>query len=426
MRALRFTFGALLVTAILAGAAYLWRDKAVNFWIQHKLVETLAAAIQAEVELQEVVWQDGVLHAGRGRLSGGALPFDHLIASDLRAPVPWRHFLEAGSVPAVIEAGEMKIAWSETPPPSFVAGESPESSAWPDLDFLVTRLSLAHAAHPGWFVHETAARAVLENGQWSVAGRGGMVGLFGLPPLHLERVSATHGKGRWSIGGFAARDEQGGAVAGSAAHEEAGWSGEFSWQELDLAILLPEAQAPHFTGRISGHATLKEGILRGQAKVTDGTFRKVPLFVRMASLFMGENWDTIGWQVFRFDFTRHPDGSVDFADFQALSPQGLAIRGSGHVAPDRLDAQFQLGMERKGRPWLLAFMPAIFRAENAGYLWTNIELSGTPSEPVEDLTPRVAAAVALAPVSGAVEALSEGPGTAAEAAGRLLRGLIGR
>jgi hypothetical protein len=71
-------------------------------------------------------------------------------------------------------------------------------------------------------------------------------------------------------------------------------------------------------------------------------------------------------------------------------------------------------------------MPVIFRAEQSGYFWTTVNISGTPEQPVEDLSARLAAAVAVVPATTAVEAAAEIPGTAVEAAGGLLRSLLGR
>jgi hypothetical protein len=55
-----------------------------------------------------------------------------------------------------------------------------------------------------------------------------------------------------------------------------------------------------------------------------------------------------------------------------------------------------------------------------------VKSGGTPQAPTEDLTTRVVAALAVAPATQAVESAAEIPATAVEAAGNLLRGLLGR
>ena len=154
--------------------------------------------------------------------------------------------------------------------------------------------------------------------------------------------------------------------------------------------------------------------------------RNLPALVKLASVFRRENYDTVPWDSVRFDFLRGPDGTVTFANLLAVSPTGLAVRGSGTLAAGSVSADLQLGVRREGRPWLVAFMPVLFRNEADGYLWTKVKVGGTPQKPTEDLSPRIVAAIAALPAAEAVDAAVEIPAGAVEAAGGLLRQLLGR
>jgi hypothetical protein len=416
------------VLAVAAGALFFFREPLANFWIQRHLASVLSAATGAKIELHEVAWQDGVLRAGRGEITGGTLPFERLQVKEIRAGVAWKQLLEPLSRPLHLEIAEAELVWKadkseETATPDQGAGSvgGPE-----DLDLLVGRLTVRTADEAGWVLRDTGARAVRTGGAWSLSARGGTLGSPGWPPLEVERISATQRGATWTIGGFALHDAQGGAVAGSATKEDGAWSGEFSWQDIDAARLLPGGAATYFTGKMSGDATLREGVLRGKAKLAGATIEKVPQMVQMASLFVGENWDRVPWDVFRFEFARQPDGRVEFSKLEAVSPKGIALHGAGHYAPDSLAADLQLGVSGSDRPWLVAFVPSIFRAQKSGYFWTTVRISGTPDAPVEDLSRRLATAAATVPAAAAVEAAAEIPGSAAEAAGDLLRGLLGR
>ena len=123
---------------------------------------------------------------------------------------------------------------------------------------------------------------------------------------------------------------------------------------------------------------------------------------------------------------READGAVAFSNLEAVSPKGLRVRGSGRIAAESLAADLDLGVRREGRPWLVAFVPVLFRAETDGYFWLKVRVGGTPSAPTEDLTTRVVAALAVAPAAGAAGAAAEIPGAAVEAAGSLLNTLMGR
>lgn len=413
--------------AVAAAALFFFRETLVNPWIERHLASALSASTGAQVELHDIRWRDGVLSAGRAALSGGALPFESLEVKDLRANLGWKQLLEPLSRPLHVEVGEAEVVWkSDGIPPDKQAGSAAQGPAGPDLDLLFSKLTVRTSDEPGWTLVDTSARVVRTGDAWSLSARGGKVARGGGPALELERVSATHAAAGWNIGGFALRDGPTGALAGSAANQGGAWSGEFSWQDLEAGPFLPGGAAAHFTGKTSGDATLRDGVLRGKTKLTAAAVEKVPQMVQMASLFVGENWDRVPWDVFRFEFTRTADGRVEFEKLEAVSPEGIALHGQGHYAPDSLAADLQLGVSGENRPWLVAFVPSIFRAQKSGYFWTTVRVSGTPEAPVEDLTARLVTAAATVPAAAAVEAAAEIPGAAVEAADGLLRSLIGR
>lgn len=418
----------LAALAVAAGALFFFRETLVNQWIERQLAPALSAAAGAKVELRDVQWRDGTLRAGRAAMSGGALPFESLEVKDLRANLGWKQLLEPLSQSLHVEIGEAELVLkSAETAPDKQAGSAAEKSTMQDLDLLVAKLTVRISSDAaGWALLDTSARAVQTQGVWSFSARDGKVAREGLPALELERVSATHNGSGWNIGGFALRDGSQGALAGSAANESGAWSGEFSWQDLDASRILPGKSAAYLAGRMSGDATLRDGVLRGKTKLSGGSVEKVPQMVQMASLFAGENWDRVPWDVFRFEFTRTTDGRVEFEKLEAVSSKGIALHGRGHYAPDSLAADLQLGVSGENRPWLVAFVPSIFRAQKSGYFWTTVRVSGTPETPVEDLTARLATAAATVPAAAAVEAAAEIPGAAVEAADGLLRSLIGR
>ena len=242
--------------------------------------------------------------------------------------------------------------------------------------------------------------------------------------MEIERISAEHKDGRWHIRSFAFKDEQGGVLGGSAAHADGIWSGEFTWQDVGLKAFVPPNVANNIGGVSSGDAVLKDGTLSGKMKLTGASSKEVGLLVKLASMLDHEDWSEVPWQILRFDFQRQADGRVAFSDLQALSPRGIAVRGAGHYAPESLGADLQVGIRRKGRPYLGAFVPILFSHERDGYYWTPLKISGTPSKPEENLTGRVVTAMAVMPAAGAAEAAVEVPAEATEAVGNLLRGLL--
>jgi hypothetical protein len=414
--------GALVaVMILLAGGGLVFREALVNLWLKNHLAGKLAELLGADIRLDEVAWSNGVLRAGKLRISGGEMPIARCDASNINLPIEWKDLI--GSNPPVlnIEAGTLDLVWQK---PRRRAPAQADAS--PFMDFSIARFSFRHAEDPSWTLRDVPLRAVHKDGSWSFATRAGTLIVSQAPPLRLERASAKLAGQTFQIEDFAVSEANGGSLTGQAKHLAGGsWTANFTWQNLDLASLPGWRWQDHFNGKTEGNATVENGVLRGHMIIRGAQTKAVPQLVKLAGLFAGENWTTMPWETLRFDFVRDAQGRVEFSNLEAFSSRGLAVRGAGHYSPDNLGADVQLGVTLAGRPWLRAFMPALFRKEEQGYLWTPVKVGGTPAAPTEDLTTRIVAALALAPVEEAVETATDIPGAAVEAAGGLLRGWLG-
>jgi hypothetical protein len=421
MKLLRWLAGLALVALLAATSLYLAREKIAAYWVGRDLARHLSELLEADVELHGIHLADGILRVERGTVTGPHLPFEHLAVEDLRALVDWKTWREPSTEPLHLEIASADVVWRDQPPAS-----ARPAATTPDLDILVGRLSFRPGQADTWEVKDSSTRILREGGAWSIAARHGEIRATGLPPFTIERASLDFREGLWTIHSFALHDPGQGAVGGSARHDGTGWAGEFYWQDLQTEGLLSGWTAEHFTGRASGDAKLEDGTLRGQMKIEEGRSRAAAPLVRMAGIFAGEDWSELPWRTFRFAFARLDDGRVEFSELVAVSTKGLAVRGEGQYAPDAIGARLELGVQQEGRPWLVAFVPVLFRAESEGYFWTPVNVGGTPHHPTEDLTTRVAAALAAAPAKTAVEAAAQIPGQAVEAAGSLLDHLLNR
>jgi len=421
MRFLRAVVVLMVLLALGGVGIFLARNQIVAFFLERHLVRELSARLGAEVNLHGLRVENDIVHVARGAVSGGHLPFRSLEIRDVRLLDGWKNLLSPTSDPLHLEVTEIDLVWHDTPSATPTTG-----LAAPDLDILAGRISFRHAERDDWSLHEVSARLQQTGGVWSIAARDGQLHVASRSPLRIERASLEHRDGAWTVHSFALQEGEKGVIGGSGRRDEQGWSGEFSWQDLEVGRLLPDTAAEHFYGRASGDGTLQEGVFKGRMRIQDGGLRSAPLLLRLAKLFSGEDWTDVPWRTFRFAFEREAGGRVNFQELLAVSPQGLAVRGFGHYAPDSLGATLELGLQREGRPWLNAFVPVLFREEQQGYLWMPVNIGGTPENPTEDVSARVAAAVAAAPVKTAVEAAAEIPGRAVEAAGNLLDRLLGR
>ena len=427
MKLLRIS-GILLALLLLAGGAvWFFRDQLVGTLVQSRLGSELSRLIGAEVELADAGYRDGTLRVGRGVVTGSGMPFARLQFTDARTAVEWRRLGDFGADPMHIETASIDLVWRNRGPERTEMsshGGSPGRET-PPLDILAERFSFRHEDGAEWRIRDTRARLRYDKETWSFSASGGLLELPGWPALEIERLTGEQQGRAWRISSFALKNGEG-ALAGSATLEAGNLSGEFSWQDFRIDGFLPQKAGDYFTARSSGDAVLEHGELRGQMKLAGAETRNLPALVKLASIFTGEDYSTVPWESFRFEFARRPDGSFTFTNLAAESPKGLAIRGSGTTDAESLAADLQLGVRRQGRPWLVAFMPILFRDEKEGYLWTPVKVGGTPAAPTEDLTTRVVAALAVAPAAQAVDSAAEIPATAVEAAGGLLRSLLGR
>lgn len=423
---LRITLALVAVLVLVAAGVYYYREALAGRWIGRELGARLSAALGATVEFDGIEWKDNVLYAARCRVSGGDLPFDSLKASKLRTDLDWNRLRDPFGQPLSVEAATAEIALRPAEKTVRRSAAAKEMRDLPALDFSIARFSLLQPGQEGWSLRDTALRAKREGGAWSFTARGGAVTFPGLPPLRLKQLAAKEqGKG-WAVESFAVNDEGGGEVSGSVRQNGGVWSGKFAWKNLDTTHFLKGSTAEHFAGKCSGTAALEKGALSGRMTISGAETRAVPALVKMASLFVGEKWDSLPWETLDFAFVREADGTIRFSDLTAISPKGLIVRGSGRIASDSLAAELELGVRREGRPWLVAFIPVLFRGEREGYFWTPVRVGGTVEAPTEDLTTRVVAALAVAPAAGAVKGATEVPANVIEAAGSLLDALMGK
>lgn len=419
MKLLRLAAVALVILLLAVASVYYLRGELAGHWIKRTLVAHLESEYGAKAELHGLSYLDGKLRIGSGKISGGDLPFADLEIEKMSADVPWRELLEPGNNPVSIHAERAKVTM-----PSDQAERVGAEKPWtgPTMEIAVDSFTFEQPG--GWTVRDTRLGAKRTEALWFLQGQGGMLDIDGGRSWQLERVTAEEKENGWNIPSFALRDDGGGMIGGSANKTDEIWNGEFSWQDIVIGSFW-SAERQQLGGKAAGDAVLANNELRGKMIISGATTQRVPQLVRLASLFAGENWETLPWETFRFEFTRSADGRVHFRDLVALSSKGLAVRGGGHYATENIGAELQLGVRREGRPWLIAFIPVLFRGERDGYLWTTVRVSGTPQDPKEDLSTRIVAALAAAPATEAAGAAVEIPAGAVEAAGDMLKRLMG-
>lgn len=427
MKASRILLAAMITLALLALGAFLAREQIAGYWIKRNLAAKLSAIVGGDVALEGVDWKNGTVTVRRCKITGSALPFASAEATGLRSALDWNRLSDPAASAYQIEAETLDIVWRPYGDTPSVQGRAGERT--PAIDLAVKHFSFRHSDDRGWSIKDAALKARHEDSELSCVAQGGTVSVPEWKPLALDRIAAKHRRGAWLVESFGVRDQDGGKMTGAAARGSTGWAGDFSWEGLEVDNFLPPAAANHFDGKHSGRARLQDGVLTGEVSVSPATARTVPTLVKVAGLFMGEDWNAVPWDKLTFKFTRNPSGDVEFSSLEADSPKGLSVRGSGRISASALAADLDLGVRKQGRPILTALMPLLFRQEKDGYLWAPVHVGGSPSEPTEDLSGRVVEAMAAAPVAAPVDdmirTIPEVPKAAVEAADSLIKGILG-
>jgi hypothetical protein len=68
------------------------------------------------------------------------------------------------------------------------------------------------------------------------------------------------------------------------------------------------------------------------------------------------------------------------------------VEGAGSITPDRLDGNLLVGLSPKILGWIPGAQDKVFVEERDGLRWTKVNISGTPTQPKEDLTKRLISA----------------------------------
>ncbi len=167
-----------------------------------------------------------------------------------------------------------------------------------------------------------------------------------------------------------------------------------SLDRVPIRTWLPVKWKRHLSGSAFGnvHWTGKDPKLEssageGSVRVDDARIYDLPLVEKLAELARKKSFESLELTDCSLSFAwRYP--KMDIKDI-AIEQKGK-FRIEGAISIDRrvLRGTVRLGITRQYLDWL-PNPEEIFSRERSGYLWTNVNLSGTIDEPAQDLSPRI-------------------------------------
>lgn len=180
-----------------------------------------------------------------------------------------------------------------------------------------------------------------------------------------------------------------------------------NFTEIPVSPWLPEGLQAGVKGTASGHArwtgadqTLESSSGEGELRVTGGELRDLPVLDFLASAAAKKSLQSLTLSECLVTFRwKHPTFEITALDLSAR--EKVALRGRLTVSDGSLSGEFDLGLAPVYLEWLPKARETIFTRKKDALLWTKVKLSGTLENPVDDLTPRLAAALKKDPAAAA-------------------------
>jgi hypothetical protein len=138
--------------------------------------------------------------------------------------------------------------------------------------------------------------------------------------------------------------------------------------------------------------------LSGELRLTSGKLEAFPLLSQLDSFVGSPRFRQVALKTASAKIKRSP-GRTELTELDLDADGILRIQGTVLVENGMLNGRMQLGIPPSIIQWLPGARTKLFGEPREGYVWTPFTLTGPVEQPVEDLTPRLAAA--------AVEAVTE-------------------
>jgi hypothetical protein len=140
----------------------------------------------------------------------------------------------------------------------------------------------------------------------------------------------------------------------------------------------------HWTGK---NPKLKSSSGEGSLRIENGRIESVPLLQKLAELSKKKSFERLDLNKCSLKFAWHyPE--IDVRDIIIEEEGKFRIDGELSIKGSDLRGTLNLGLTREYLDWL-PNPEEVFNRRSNGYLWTNVHLSGTINDPVQDLSPRI-------------------------------------
>ena len=169
-------------------------------------------------------------------------------------------------------------------------------------------------------------------------------------------------------------------------------------ENIDVQPFLPTWWKTRLRGSLQGHLRFvkaladETGELSGNLKLTSATIEALPLLAQLNTFLHNSRFSQVPLRNASVRFSQNRE-RMELHDIDLDAGGILRITGNAVVKSGTLQGHLMLGISSGLIQWLPQTGSKIFGESREGYVWAPFEISGTPEQPVENLSPRLAAAV---------------------------------
>ena len=272
----------------------------------------------------------------------------------------------------------------------------------------------------------TVVNPDLESGTWRIQGQGGELFIEGQAKLRLKSMALRWQGRNLFLNQFTLGIFQDGHVEGLG---EVGFESSPPQLDLDLKfsridvhdLMKDEAWKTRFSGTLRGTVRVtgspdhsrKEGTIH----LEDGLLKSLPILETISAYTRSPRFKRLALNEAHSDFVRQGE-RIELRNLVVQSDGLLRMEGAVDIDGDQLRGDLQVGVVPGTLRWIPGAERSVFTESREGFLWTGMKLTGTTSQPQEDLSGRLI-------IAAGESILKELPAETLERAGQLLDSEMG-
>jgi hypothetical protein len=270
----------------------------------------------------------------------------------------------------------------------------------------------------------TALPSEAGNG-WEVVLESGELSVPGLPAADLQEAKFSLRNGAGVLRSSRVQIKKGGqAFLSGEWSADGGRDFHAKIENLVAEPFLPLWWQTRLAGLLQGSLHLQSGAgvpetLSGELRLTNGKLEAFPLLSQLDTFVGTPRFRQVALKNASAKIRRSA-GRTEFSAIDLDADGVLRLQGTLLVQNGSLDGRMQLGIPPAVIQWLPSARTKIFGEPRDGFVWTPFTVTGSLEQPVEDLTPRLAAAA----VEAVTDTLKKLPASVPQGVPEAAKGLL--